>query len=313
MPTKLVCTSCGSRLAVVDVSCPICGASVVRTVAPLASSSEEKESHTIGQVFQQGTMPCEVCGYENPAANNFCGSCGVPLRQSAPARQKDPIAVQQTSKQKDRATAKRKKEGRQQERHTWIGNWRIVGLVVGVAAVALILAVTATKNSSSSGKPHQLDSLNSQILEEIDRLRKAVESDPDDMASTLQLANVLHDADLKDQAISYYERYLAKNEKDADARVDMAICYFELSQRDTTHARSFVSTAIIEMEKALTYNPKHQLGCYNLGIVNLSVGNLERSNEWFQRCVDVAPNTEIAHKAQQLLAQHISSTLPRTQ
>lgn len=55
-------------------------------------------------------MPCEVCGYENPAANNFCGSCGVPLKQSAPARQKDPIAVQQTGKQKDRARVKGKRE-----------------------------------------------------------------------------------------------------------------------------------------------------------------------------------------------------------
>lgn len=176
MPTKLVCTSCGSRLTVVDVSCPICGASVVRTVTPPASSSEEKESHTIGRVFQQGTMPCEVCGYENPAANNFCGSCGVPLKQSAPARQKDPIAVQQTGKQKDRARVKGKREGRQQEKHTWIGNWRIVGLVVGVVVVALILAITSAKNSSSSGKPDQLGALNSQILEDIDRLRRAVES-----------------------------------------------------------------------------------------------------------------------------------------
>jgi len=108
------------------------------------------------------------------------------------------------------------------------------------------------------------------------------------------------------QAIIYYRKYLARNEKDADARVDMGICYFELSRRDTAQARSLLTTAIAEMEKAFAYNSKHQLACYNLGILNLSAGDLEKSNEWLKRCIDIAPNTEIAQKAQQLITQHSS-------
>ena len=62
--------------------------------------------------------------------------------------------------------------------------------------------------------------------------------------------------------------------------------------------------AIAEMEAALKYQPKHQIAHLNLGIVNLSAKNLVASKEWFQKTVDIDPNSEAGKRAQELLTSH---------
>ena len=86
-----------------------------------------------------------------------------------------------------------------------------------------------------------------------------------------------------------------KNPKDTDARVDMGVCYFNLQD---------YANAIAEMETALTYNPNHQIAHLNLGVVNLSAGNLEKSKEWLKKAVALNPTSEVGVKAQQLLNNH---------
>jgi tetratricopeptide (TPR) repeat protein len=81
----------------------------------------------------------------------------------------------------------------------------------------------------------------------------------------------------------------------ADARIDMGVCYYNLKQYDK---------AIAEMEKALKNSPNHQIGHLNLGIVNLGAGNLDKSKEWFQKAVNINPNNDIGKRAQELLQSH---------
>lgn len=75
----------------------------------------------------------------------------------------------------------------------------------------------------------------------------------------------------------------------------MGVCYFNL--RDYPNA-------IKEMETALKYEPKHQIAHLNLGVVNLSAGNLAKSKEWLQKAYDLNPTNEIGQKAEQLLKNH---------
>jgi tetratricopeptide (TPR) repeat protein len=75
----------------------------------------------------------------------------------------------------------------------------------------------------------------------------------------------------------------------------MGVCYYNLHNYDE---------AIKQMEKALQYSPKHQIGYLNLGIVNLTAGNLEKSQEWLKKAVQIDPNSEIGKKAQELLESH---------
>jgi Flp pilus assembly protein TadD len=89
------------------------------------------------------------------------------------------------------------------------------------------------------------------------------------------------------------------NPKDADARVDMGICYKELGN---------FKEAENEMKTALQYIPNHLNAHYNLGIVYLSEGNFQESNTWFKKTVALDPASEVGKRAQQLLTQHNSQT-----
>ena len=138
-----------------------------------------------------------------------------------------------------------------------------------------------------------------QLPTDIQELENSVAANPDDMSLTLQLANSLHDRLLYDKAIPYYKAYLVMNPKDANARVDLGICYKELG--NYTEAEN-------EMKTAMHYVPNHLNAHYNLGIVYLSEGNLQESNIWFKRTVALDPGSEVGKRAQQLLIQHNSQS-----
>ena len=89
------------------------------------------------------------------------------------------------------------------------------------------------------------------------------------------------------------------NPNDANARVDMGICYKELG--NFTEAENAMKTA-------LHYVPNHLNAHFNLGIVYLSEGNLQESNKWFKRTVALDPTSEAGKRAQQLLTQHNSQS-----
>ena len=75
----------------------------------------------------------------------------------------------------------------------------------------------------------------------------------------------------------------------------MGVCMYNLSDFDN---------AIIQMKKALEYEPNHQIGHLNLGVVNLTLGNSEKAKEWFQKAYDLGPETDIGKRAKELLNSH---------
>ena len=75
----------------------------------------------------------------------------------------------------------------------------------------------------------------------------------------------------------------------------MGVCYFSLSDH---------INAIKEIEKALEYNPTHQIGHLNLGVVNLNAGNLDVSKEWFRKTIEINPNSDAGKRAEDLLNSH---------
>ncbi|MFA7227914.1 MAG: hypothetical protein WC061_02680, partial [Melioribacteraceae bacterium] len=62
--------------------------------------------------------------------------------------------------------------------------------------------------------------------------------------------------------------------------------------------------AISAMEKALKINPRHQIANLNLGIVNMSSGNLEKSKIYWKAAIEIDPTNEIGQKAKELLTTH---------
>lgn len=93
---------------------------------------------------------------------------------------------------------------------------------------------------------------------EIERLRQALEADPNDVSALLALANLNFDIQRWDRASELYARYLALRPDDADAHTDLGIC-----QR----AAGEFQAALESFAKAQSLAPDHWQSVYNEVVV----------------------------------------------
>ena len=279
------CSECGYKIEGNFKFCPNCG-------SQLKNSTDSDELKTEVSI-------CKNCGEENPKDRTTCFSCGVPLK----AGQKN----KSYSKINSKKSAKKKNNSEEQNGITEdkvLDTKKILmisSLIVIVFVVALFISgvfdseiqnnITQV-NSQTQSSGDQVSLAN---LEEINELENKIAVNPDDMESTLHLAHLSQDSRLYEKAIANYKKYLEKNPSNADARVDMGICYYNLGDN---------TKAINEMETALKYEPKHQIAHLNLGIVNLTAQNIEDSKEWFRKAVEIDPDSEAGKRAQELLKSH---------
>jgi Tfp pilus assembly protein PilF len=73
---------------------------------------------------------------------------------------------------------------------------------------------------------------------------------------------------------------------------------------DTAKGMMLFQQAASEMEAAFADSPRHQTSAFNLGVVNLHMGNLEESNKWFMKAVEIDKNSDLGIRAQKILNQH---------
>jgi tetratricopeptide (TPR) repeat protein len=247
---------------------------------------------------------CAHCSAPLQPGKQFCSSCGVAVDWTEEIASGSPMNLRMES---IKLELHKKKLQPNELSTSWLLK-PILGVVV-IAALAVIgyeffiekrLSVGLTQQVPA--QPMTLTGEMAQKQAEILALEKDVASRPNDMALTLQLANFLHDGLLYEKAIPYYKIFLAKNPSDANARVDLGICYKEIGN---------FSEAKKEMKEAMKYVPQHLHANFNLGIVYLSEGNTHEANVWFRKTVALDPTSEVGKRAQQLLTQHNSQT-PKT-
>jgi cytochrome c-type biogenesis protein CcmH/NrfG len=283
------CTQCGYRLEGEFKYCPNCGSKLT----PQSDSIEEAI-----QVQTDSIIICKNCGEENPQENINCFSCGIPLKgikSIKSANQKKETS--QTKVEIDKTSGQKKVDDGK------VFDNRIVLLITSIILVITVSALfltgvfdTGIQNTSTIVENQSTDSgVDLQNINEIADLEAKVNANPDDMESRLHLAHLQQDARFFEKALTNYKKYLEKYPENSDARVDMGICYYNLKN---------YTSAIKEMETAITYQPKHQIAHLNLGIVNLTAGNVVSAKEWFKKAMEIDPNSDAGKRAQELLASH---------
>lgn len=280
------CAECGFKIEGNFKFCPNCGSQIVSVAKSEGKMTKNSEEFII----------CKNCGEENPVENSDCFSCGIPLNGN---KRKKQVSVKQDTKKHIQKNTDIKKIDNEEKVLDSKKILMISSAIVVIFIFALIISgvfdsevktkVTQMSNQTSSS------GVNLANMEEINKLEAAVTANPDDLESTLHLAHLQQDAGLFEKAIINYKKYLAKNPESADNRVDMGICYYNLGDN---------ATAIMEMETALKYQPKHQIAHLNLGIVNLAARNIEASKEWLRKAAELDPNSEAGKRAQELLTSH---------
>jgi len=289
------CPECGFKIDGKYNFCPNCGSKITLEINDHSETSEQTAEIII----------CKNCGEENPIENVNCFSCGVSLKGSIAKKQnkskQGSVKNVRINSSGNNANDDKKKANQEKildSKKVLV----ITAAVVAIFVLALVVSgvfdsgtqteVPRISNESSSTNNGGVNLAN---MQEINQLESKVKENPDDLESTLHLAHMQQDAGFSEKAIENYKKYLSKFPEDADVRVDMGICYYNLNDYDT---------AIKEMEAAIKYQPKHQIAYLNLGIVNLTAKNLEASREWFQKTVELDPNSEAGKRAQELLHSH---------
>lgn len=222
------------------------------------------------------TIKCPNCETDVLEDDNFCKACGFKLRGVKSAGQ--------SNKQN-------------------LLSSRLVYIFSAVLILLVILVIFLNRNSDKKivaqpGPAAEAQAMGDLPLidhQRISELKVKVERNPKDANNLIALANTLHDSNLQAEAIEYYKKYLAINEKDPDARVDMGVCYHELGDN---------KTAIMIIEEAIKYSPKHQKAYFNLGIINLKEGNLQKANEYFKKCYELDTATPTGMQAKEIMDQH---------
>jgi len=241
---------------------------------------------------------CSQCGSVLARNDALCPLCGVTVDWSDAVTGEEVVLPGDVRKKEAHEHTPQRKN---------ISSARTLKTILGVIAVAALVVIAYTLwDEKRPGVQTVQQQLNQQPMNatmlmppEIQELENSVAADPENMSLTLQLANAYHDRLLYEKAIPYYKTYLVMNPKDADARVDMGICYKEIGK---------FNEAENEMKTALRYVPNHVNAHFNLGIVYLSEGNYQESTVWFKKTVALDPVGEVGKRAQQLLTQHNSQT-----
>jgi tetratricopeptide (TPR) repeat protein len=244
---------------------------------------------------------CPECGFRLEKEYRFCPNCGIKLGHEIYETNKNssgpshPDKSQNAKKNKGSVAAEV-----QPPKLSTRALLSIISVIVGFIAITLLASgvFDTPKINTVIQQPvnnNQGSGVDLSRMQEIKDLEDKVTANPNDYQLVLQLGHLKNDAGLYEQAIVSYKKYLAANAKDADARVDMGVCYFNLKNYDA---------AIAEMKEALKYKPDHQIAHMNLGVVYMASGKLDEAMTWFQKAIDLGPDNEIGKKAKELLESH---------
>lgn len=295
---KLVCSECHEAIAPTDAFCPSCGAKIER---------EDGAS---------GPRTCAVCGHRNSAGAAFCASCGARLGAEGAA----PPARQAKAEKAEQRPPQKSPQKKKPENGAKFEPWQIIAAVAVIGLVAYLVyteiaterPVTVAQPPAATGTTANVPFLSAPAATiDLGPLEQALKAAPNDPAAVLRLANALHDNRMLPRAIDTYKKYLGLRPKDPDARTDLGICYFQLAQTDTMNSVNLLETAAQEMLLANNGSPNHQPSAFNLGVVYLHLQNIDESNKWLQRAVELNKDSELGKRAQNILNQH--STPPPLQ
>jgi hypothetical protein len=281
---RLLCGECGAPITPADQTCRTCGASV---------ELPRLESAVPGS---EGEVRCPVCGHRNATGNAVCASCGARLgsvpRPVRPAKQKSA-----SSRAASPAPGK-------------FEPWQVVSaaaiLILLAYVVFILMSDKGSKEQAGTAPAPAMPPMMGQQVQKVDLApyELAVRENPGDLGALLRLANVQHDNGDFARAIESYKKYLAKDPGNPDARTDLGICYFELAKSGEGNREENYRRALAEMERAFKGNPNHQPAAFNLGIVYLNMGDLEKSNRWLKQAVAINAHSDMGHRAQTVLNQH---------
>lgn len=163
--------------------------------------------------------------------------------------------------------------------------------MVGILVLGLFVASTGELFGTSDDADPTPDA-----DAEIRRLQTAVATNPDDLASTSVLATILANQGRASEAIPLYERLIEADPDDGRTRLAFGIALFRSGNP---------FDAEVQLLRANELTPDRPDAAYYLGQLYEARENpdLDAAREWYQRAIDIAPDSLTAEQAGQRLAE----------
>ncbi len=123
-------------------------------------------------------------------------------------------------------------------------------------------------------------------------LRGRLQTNPNDLAAIVNLANLYFDAGKFPQAVAYYRRALALDPENPDTRTDYATAL---------HGENHDLDALAQLQRVLARRPHFPEALFNEGIVANAIGRRTEAVAAFETFLRVAPHDQRADDARTAL------------
>ena len=184
----------------------------------------------------------------------------------------------------------------------------LIGLLIGYflrgSATPPVAVAPAAAAQPTTGDPHAgmgqqqmptLDEMKQMADKQAGPLLAKLQKDPNNADLLNQIGTLYRATHQFKTAIDYYQKSLAINPKNVGARTDMASCMYYLGD---------VDGALAQLNKSLTYDPKHAGTLMNIGIIKWKGKNdVDGAVAAWQKVLKLNPDFENKQMVERLIAE----------
>jgi cytochrome c-type biogenesis protein CcmH/NrfG len=183
----------------------------------------------------------------------------------------------------------------------------VIGLAIGYflrGSASPATAAAAPEASTQAQDPHA--GMVQQHMPSLDEMKKMADTkaapllaklktDPNNADVLNQLGMMYRATHQFKTAIDYYQKALDINPKNVGARTDMASCLYYLGD---------VDGALAQLDKSLTYDPKHAGTLINIGIIRWKGKNdVDGAVAAWEKAIKLSPNPQDKEVIQHMISQ----------
>jgi cytochrome c-type biogenesis protein CcmH/NrfG len=153
----------------------------------------------------------------------------------------------------------------------------------------------ATAAQDMPGAPPSAERMKHMADEQAKPLLAQLANEPSNPELLAKIGNIYYDAQQFQEAISYYDRSLKVDPRNANVRTDRGTAYFYLGDSDR---------AITELENVVKTDPKHAQTMFNLGIIKWQAnGDAKGAVQTWEQLLKAVPDYPERGKVEQLIAR----------
>ncbi len=180
----------------------------------------------------------------------------------------------------------------------------LVGLPVGyflrgsssAATPATTVAANAPQPASgmATGQMPSLEQMKQMADKRAQPLLDKLKTNPDNAELLIGIGDIYKSTHQFKEAASYYEKSLQVDPKNVPVRTDMASCLYYSGD---------VDGAIAQLQKSLSYDPKHAGTLLNLGVITWKgKGDVDTAVAYWEKLLKLYPNYEQKDTVKHLIA-----------